>query len=468
MQKKLKEIIELYDIAHVIPSDNNQQSYLVDWKQVSMGNARVVLCPKATEELTSIVSYCDENALSMQIQGGNTGLVGGSIPNESPGNILISLTKMNKVRSINPHDFTVTVEAGMTLFEVQMLAEKYGLYFPLSLAAEGSCQIGGCVSTNAGGIHVLRYGMMRDLVLGLEVVLPDGRIWNGLSSLIKDNTGYDLKQLFIGAEGTLGIVSAVTLKLFPKPTHKEVFLLGLENIESSPALLSHLKISFDSALHAAEIFSGEGLRRVVNHIPDCHQPMEQEYPWYLLVELGAPHADLLREDYVQKTLCECLEKKLCVDAIFASSFAQQKLLWKLRENLTEAEKATGPSVKHDISVAIHDIPVTVIDLCQQAEDLIPGIRPNIFGHIGDGNLHLNFIAPEGMQKAAFIGQEKTLNSLVYDYVCNIGGSISAEHGIGRSKKEAFLKMKSSVEVELQKRLKKSFDPKGLIGRGVLF
>lgn len=435
-----------------------------DWTGKNTGNPLLVLQPDTSQKVSFILETCHFKNIRVQIQGGNTGLVGGSVPDDTGTQVLINMNKLNSVREINPFCGTITVDAGQTVIEVQKLAEENNLYFPLSLASEGSCQIGGAVATNAGGIHVVRYGMMRDLVLGLEVVLPDGRIWGGLSSLLKDNTGYDLKQMFIGSEGSLGVITAVTLKLFPINAHKEVFLLALPSIDVAPNMLCDLKNAFGSSLQACEIFSGEGLERVLECFPDCKKPMTENHPWFLLVELGVVNEALLPREYVEKSIYDFIEQEKCVDAIFASSYRQQKDIWALRENLTEAEKETGPSIKHDISVDVFDIPKTIKELSTKVNEIQPGIRANIFGHIGDGNLHFNFISPVGMSKAEFSKISPSISNFVYEFVCSIGGSISAEHGIGKAKKEAFIRMKTPLEIELQKSLKKAVDPNNLVGR----
>jgi FAD/FMN-containing dehydrogenase len=378
--------------------------------------------------------------------------------------VLISLSRLNKIRVIDPANNTVTVEAGCVLQTLQDAAFEAGRLFPLSLAAEGSCQIGGNLSTNAGGVQVLRYGNTRELTLGLEVVLPSGEVWNGLRGLRKDNTGYDLKQLFIGAEGTLGIITAAVMKLFPLPQATVTAWLAIESPQAAVRLLGDLQSAFGATLTACELVSDVSLGMVLKHLPGAHLPVSHS-PWHLLVELsGAGEEGALRaalEGFLERSL----ESGAIGDAVLAHSSEQAKRLWALRENISEAQKIEGPSIKHDISVPISRIGEFVETADAALKQAFPGIRIVTFGHVGDGNLHYNQSKSETGENAAFLAVQPQVNQIVHDIVHRLGGSISAEHGIGQLKREELLRYKSPLEMEMMRAVKRSFDPQGLMNPG---
>jgi D-lactate dehydrogenase (cytochrome) len=366
---------------------------------------------------------------------------------------------MNRIRSVDPVDNTLVVEAGCTLAVAQAAAADVDRLLPLSLAAEGTSQVGGNISTNAGGIHVLRYGNARESVLGLEVVTPDGEIWSGLRALRKDNTGYDLKHLFVGAEGTLGIITAAVLELYPRPRQVETLLMGTTDPGRILALLSLAKDTSGDNVLAFEMFSRFALELVTRHLPGASDPLAAPSPWYVLVDLT------VSRDTVEAFLAAAFEKDLITDAVLAGSAAQAKALWRLRESISEAQKHEGGSIKHDISVPVSRIPAFVAEALAAAERLIPGIRPVPFGHVGDGNLHLNFTQPAGADKEAYLARWEELNRAIHDIVVAHHGSISAEHGIGVLKREEARRTKSPVELDLLRRIKQALDPKGIMNPG---
>ena len=435
--------------------------HLVEWRNRYRGQTPLLLRPSSAAEVAAVVGICAEAEVGIVPQGGNTGLMGGQIP--SAGEVLLSLARMNRVRNIDPVDFTMTVEAGCTLAAAQQAAATAGRLFPLSLAAEGTCQIGGNLSTNAGGIHVLRYGNARELVLGLEVVTPDGTLWNGLRALRKDNTGYDLKHLFLGAEGTLGVITAAVVKLFPPHRHVQTTLAAVASPGHAVELLSHLRGASDEGVLAFELISRFGLEIVTRHIPGASDPLSAPSPWYVLFDLTLPRPG------AEAIIASALETGLVTDAVLAGSPAQAAALWKLRESLSEAQKPEGASIKHDVSVPVSRIPALVDHVIEAVESLVPGIRPCPFGHVGDGNLHFNLSQPVGMDKTAFLALEDRVHQTVHDIVAALGGSISAEHGIGVAKRQEIRRYKSPVEIALMRRIKEALDPRGIMnpGKGVV-
>jgi len=437
--------------------------HLTEWRNRFVGKTPLLLKPARTDEVAAIVRLCAEEEVGIVAQGGNTGLVGGQIPRADACDLLVSMSRMNKIRRVDAVDNTMVVEAGCTLAVAQDAAADVDRLLPLSLAAEGTSQVGGNLSTNAGGIHVLRYGNARDAVLGLEVVTPDGAVWNGLRALRKDNTGYDLKHLFIGAEGTLGIITAAVLKLHPRPRQIQTMMASTSDPDKVLALLALARDLTGDGVYAFEMFSRFALELVVRHIPGTVDPLATPAPWYVLTDLTVP-----REN-AEAYLAAAFERKLIEDAVLASSTTQAKALWKLRESISESQKHEGGSIKHDISVPVSRIPVFVREALTAAERLIPGIRPVPFGHVGDGNLHFNFTQPLGMDKEAYLDEWQALNRVVHDIVVAHGGSISAEHGIGVLKRDEARRYKSEVELDLQRRIKQALDPKGIMnpGKGVV-
>ncbi|WP_417319349.1 FAD-binding oxidoreductase [Emcibacter sp.] len=440
--------------------------HLVEWRDLYKGRTPLLLLPDSTDKVAQLVRYCHDNGLPLVPQGGNTGLVGGGIPDESGNEVLISLKRLNKVRLRDPLNQTITVEAGVILNELQAIAEEMDLYFPLSLASEGSCQIGGNISSNAGGVGVLKYGNTRDLVLGLEVVLPDGQIWDGLTGLRKDNTGYDLKQLFIGAEGTLGIITAATLKLYPRPLNRQTALLAIPSPQAAIELLTLARKMSGDLVTAFEIIPRIGLDFLIKHM-DATDPMKAAYDWYILMEcsssLDRNHLDM--ESLFQQILETAMEQELVPDGVIASNEQQRDSLWSLRENLSEVQKFEGGSIKHDIAVPVSKIPQFLDRACTAVQKAIPGIRPVPFGHIGDGNIHFNLTQPEGADKAAYLARWEEINKIVHDIVQELGGSISAEHGIGRLKVEELTRYKSPLALDLMRKLKRTLDPANIMNPG---
>ena len=438
--------------------------YLGDWRGRYRGAARCVVRPANTAEVAAIVRACDEANVPMLPQGGNTSHCGASIPDKSGDTVLISLSRMNKIRAVDAANNTITVEAGCLLQNLQDAALAVDRLFPLSLAAEGSCQIGGNLSTNAGGVQVLRYGNTRELALGLEVVLPNGEVWNGLRGLRKDNTGYDLKHLFIGAEGTLGIITAAVMKLFPLPQATATAWLAIDSPQVAVNLLNDLQGQFGATLTACELVSDVSLGMVLKHIPGAQPPLAQT-PWYLLIELSGAGEEAALREALAAFLESALENGMLADAVLAQSVDQAKRLWNLRESISEAQKIEGFSIKHDISVPVSRIP-EFLDLAGDAlQRAWPGIRIVAFGHVGDGNLHYNQSKPEAAENTAFIAAQAQVNERVHDIVHQLGGSISAEHGIGQLKREEILRYKSPLEMQMMRTIKQAFDPKGLMNPG---
>jgi FAD/FMN-containing dehydrogenase len=437
--------------------------HLTEWRNRFVGKTPLLLQPATTAEVAAIVRVCAEAEVGIVAQGGNTGLVGGQIPRPEGCDLLLSMSRMNKIRSVDAVDNTMVVEAGCTLGVAQGAAANVDRLLPLSLAAEGTSQVGGNLSTNAGGIHVLRYGNARDAVLGLEVVTAGGEIWNGLRALRKDNTGYDLKQLFVGAEGTLGIITAAVLKLFPRPRQVETVLASTSDPDKVLALLALARDLTGDAVFAFEMISRFSLELVLRHIPGTSDPLAAPAPWYVLTDLT------VAREVAEAFLAAAVERGLIEDAVLAGSSAQAKALWKLRESISESQKHEGGSIKHDISVPVSRIPAFLREALAAAENLIPGIRPVPFGHVGDGNLHFNFTQPVAMDKDAFLEQWEALNRVVHDIVVAHGGSISAEHGIGVLKREEGRRYKSAVELDLLRRIKQALDPKGIMnpGKGIV-
>jgi len=435
--------------------------YLEEWRSRMRGKTTLLLKPATTEQVSAILTICHETGTPVVPQGGNTGLVGAQIPLH--GEVLLSLKRMNRIRATDAPGMTLTAEAGVTLKQAQDAAAAERLLFPLSLGSEGSCTIGGNISTNAGGNHVLRYGMMRALVLGLEVVLADGRVLPMLKSLHKDNTGYDLKQLFIGAEGTLGIVTAASLRLFPHPAQMVTALTAVPSPEAALALLGHMQARTGGLLSSFELVSRPTLEMVLRHIPGTRDPLGASSPWYVLMEVsGGAGASL--EALTQSALEDAAAEEFLTDAVVAQNQAQARSFWHMRETISEAEKREGVSIKHDISVPVASIPAFIAEATAAVVGKFSGARPICFGHMGDGNLHFNFSAPVG-QDATFSAQWDEMQLTVHDIVKTYSGSISAEHGIGQMKRDLLPRYKSSEELDAMRALKHAFDPKNILNPG---
>ena len=460
----IETLADIVGAQNVITDAQTMHPYLGDWRGRYRGAARCVVRPGSTAEVAAVVRACSAAGVAMLPQGGNTSHCGASIPDKSGKTVLISLSRLNKIRAVDAANNTITVEAGCVLQNLQEAALAVDRLFPLSLAAEGSCQIGGNLSTNAGGVQVLRYGNARELVLGLEVVLPDGEVWNGLRGLRKDNTGYDLKQLFIGAEGTLGIITAAVVKLFPLPRSTATAWLAIASPQAAIGLLNGLQAAFGAMLTACELVSDISLGMVLKHIPGAQAPLEKS-PWYLLVELSGSGEEAALRDALATFLEPALENGEISDAVLAQSVDQAKRLWNLRESISEAQKIEGFSIKHDISVPVSRIPEFLERAGAALQHAWPGIRIVAFGHVGDGNLHYNQSKPEAGENAAFIAAQPQVNEMVHDIVHQLGGSISAEHGIGQLKREEILRYKSPLEMQMMRTIKQAFDPRGLMNPG---
>jgi FAD/FMN-containing dehydrogenase len=450
-----------------IDDEAGKIAYLNDVRDLYHGASPLILRPASTDEVAAIVNLCREAGIGIVPQGGNTGLVGGSVPSESGGEVVLSLSRMKRIRDLDAINYTMTVEAGCVLAEVQAAAREAGRLFPLSLAAEGSCQIGGNLSTNAGGTAVLRYGNARELVLGLEVVLANGDVWNGLRRLRKDNTGYDLKQLFLGAEGSLGIVTAAVLKLFPLPADSATAMVAMPSVASAPMLLAALREASGDAVSTFEYMHRACLDVLAAHT-DLGDPFEDVYEHYALVELTSSRADAGLGPLMEHALGQAFEEGIAIDAVIASSGAQAERLWRMRETLPEAQKNLGVGIKHDVSVPVSKVPEFILRATRYCEDTIEGARVVAFGHIGDGNVHFNLMQPVDADPGAFLARGDEITNRIHDIAAELDGSFSAEHGIGVLKKHALERYKSPVELELMRTLKRSLDPDHIMhpGKGV--
>ena len=439
--------------------------YLVDERERYRGAAPAVVRPSTVEEVARVVALCAAEKIPIVPQGGNTGLCGAATPDASGRELVLSLTRLNRVREVDPLNYTITVEAGVILADVQKAAAEADRLFPLSLGGEGTARIGGNLSTNAGGTGVLRYGNARDLALGLEVVLPDGRVWDGLSALRKDNTGYDLKHLFIGAEGTLGIITAAVLKLFPRPQALETALVAIDDPAASVELLARARAATGDRVTAFELILRLPFELVLAEISGTRDPFDDRHPCYVLFELssGAARDDV--RGLMESVLAEAMQDGLVRDAVIAESGAQAADFWKIRETIPEAQKLDGASIKHDISVPVSRIPAFMAEAALEAEAAVDGVRVCAFGHVGDGNLHYNMNQPVGADPEAFLEREGRLNAIVHDAASRHGGSISAEHGIGQLKREALLHYKPDVAIDLMRRIKQALDPDNLMNPG---
>ena len=439
--------------------------YLTDWRKRYAGAALAVVRPASTAETAAIVRACAGSRTPMVPQGGNTGLVGGGTPDASGSAVVISMQRMNRVRSIDVANDTITVEAGCVLQRVQEAASEHGRLFPLSLAAEGSATIGGNLATNAGGVQVLRYGNARDLTLGLEVVLASGEVWDGLRGLRKDNTGYDLKHLFIGAEGTLGVITAATLKLYPLPAARMTALAALPSLEAATRLLERARAAAGAALTAFEVMGRITLQHAVEMLPALRMPLPLAQPWYALLELSDTESEQHAAAVFERVLAEALDAGDIVDAAVASSIAEARALWALREGIPEAHAKRGGNVKHDISLPVSCIAEFVESTNAALRRRFAWIEPIVFGHLGDGNLHYNMGTAAGTPIEVAFEHEQRINEVVNDAVHARGGSISAEHGLGQLKREAITRYKSALELELMRRIKGALDPLALMNPG---
>jgi len=464
----LQRLRDIAGAQHVLTDAFDIAPYCTDWRGRYSGQPTCVVKPANTDEVAAVVAACAAAGIAVVPQGGNTGLCGGATPcgaaSVPQGEVVVSLARLNRVRAIDTDNNTMTVEAGCTLAAVQSAAAAANRLFPLSLAAEGTATIGGNLSTNAGGVQVLRYGNARELCLGLEVVLPDGRIWNGLRGLRKDNTGYDMKHLFIGAEGTLGLITAAVLKLFSRPRAVATAWVAIPSPQAAVALLTRLREKIGGRVTAFELIGRPALNLVLQHIPGSRNPLAENSPWQVLIELS----DTMESDLsapLEEALCAAVAAGEAGDAALARNTTQAQALWALRENIAEAQKIEGFSIKHDISLPVSRIPEFIARCDAALTARFPGVRIVCFGHLGDGNLHYNQSKPIGQENSAFIAQSAAVNRVVHDLVHELDGSISAEHGLGQLKREEILRYKSPIEMDMMRDIKRALDPHGLMNPG---
>lgn len=466
---RLHELAQLLGPQHVL-TGADAEPHLVDWRGRYSGRALAVLKPGSVEELAAVVKWCAANGVPMVPQGGNTGLCGGATPDDSAQAVVVLTSRLNRIRQIDTDNDTMVVEAGCILQAVQQAARDAGRLFPLSLAAEGSCTVGGNLATNAGGTQVLRYGNARDLALGLEVVTPQGEIWNGLRGLRKDNTGYDLRNLYIGSEGTLGFITAASLKLYPLPVAQCTALLALESVEAAVAVLAAARQGFGAMLTGFELIAANCLEGVTRCFPEQRLPFEgasAQLPWFALLELSDSESEEHARARFEQVLGDCIGQGLVKDAVIAENVAQSRALWHLRESIPLAEKAFGKSVKHDISIPASRMADFVRTTNAALQARFPGVEHVIFGHLGDGNLHYNVARGTAYTEDALLALQSEIHGLVHDRVHAYEGSISAEHGVGQLKRGYLPKYKDPVELALMRRIKAALDPEGLMNPGKL-
>ena len=439
--------------------------YLVDFRALYRGATSLVVCPGSTADVAVVLEICDELGVGVVPHGGNTSYCGGATPSEAGNEIVLSLRRMSRIRELDADDYSMTVEAGCVLADVRAAAEAADRYFPLSLGSEGSCQIGGNLSTNAGGLNALRYGVARELVLGLEVVLAGGRVIDGLKSLRKDNTGYDLRHLFMGAEGTLGVITAASLKLFPRPRTVETAFVAVPDPAAAVALLSRLRAATGDAVTSFELLPRIAVEFTVRHIPAVSDPLDRPYEWYVLCELSTAREDATLRGLLESALGRAIDDGVAQDAALAHSLSQRDALWKLRESVPEAQRAEGASIKHDVSVPITALPEFMAEATAAVLAIVPTGRMVTYGHVGDGNLHFNVSQPLGGDPDAFLSHAHAIQSAVYALVQRFRGSISAEHGIGRLKRADLAQFKGHVDLEVMRAIKAALDPRGIMNPG---
>ncbi|MBI0167439.1 FAD-binding oxidoreductase [Bartonella sp. M0280] len=464
-EKLIERFIEIVGVNHALVDQDVISSYLVEQRGLYHGRTPLVLRPSSPKEVSEIMKLASETGTPIVPQGGNTGLVGAQQPDESANEIIVSMERLNRIRSIDVEGNLALVEAGVVLHTLQEKVDEKGRFFPLSLGSEGSCQIGGNLSSNAGGTDVLAYGNTRELCLGLEVVLPDGRILDDLRYVKKDNSGYDLKDLFIGAEGTLGIITAAVMKLFPKPQGKAVAYAGMKSPEKALELLLLAQKKAGSMLTGFELMAKVGMEMSLRYVKGARAPLEHESEWYVLLDLSSSHSDGEANNTMEDILADALQQGIIEDASIARSVGQQKEFWRLREDMSPAQKLEGGSIKHDISVPIASIPDFISEAAKIIETISPGARIVCFGHMGDGNLHYNVSQPVGADKQAYLSLWGEMNHRVHTLVMSYNGSFSAEHGIGQLKRKELVAFKSPVALSLMRSIKQLFDPKNIMNPG---
>jgi FAD/FMN-containing dehydrogenase len=464
-QEILRQLRELAGPGGYLDEPADIEPYETDFRKLYKGSTPLVLRPDSTEAVSRIMKLCFETGTPVVPVGGNTGYCGGATPDESGNQIVLSLARLNKIRSLDPLNYTMTVDAGCTLTQVQEAAGQAHRLFPLRMGSEGSCQLGGNLSTNAGGTAVLRYGNTRDLVLGIEAVLPDGSIVENLKSLRKDNTGYDWKNLFIGAEGTLGIITAAVLKLYPMPRSYGTALVALRDLDASVELLSLLRQRSGDSVTTFELIPRLALELTTRHIEGVKDPLDKAYDWYVFMELSCATEEAQTGTLLEALLGEAFEQEIVLDAALASSGAQRGAMWRMRESIPESQSHEGPSIKHDVSVQVSKMPAFIEDATSLVKKMIPGCRVVSYGHLGDGNVHFNLSPAEGDRDPVFLEHAKPVNHAVHELIASYGGSISAEHGIGRLKREELAVYKSESEIRLMKTIKIALDPSGIMNPG---
>ncbi len=450
--------------ANAIMEPALQARYLTEWRDRYTGRTPVVLRPGSKEEVSRVLALLDAARVGVVPQAGNTGLVGGQIPSNSGAEVVLSVERLAKIRGIDPAGTSIVAEAGVTLAAVQEAARGVRRLFPMSLASEGSARVGGLLATNAGGTQVLAYGSARSLAFGLEVVLADGRIWNGLRTLKKDNTGYDLRDLVIGSEGTLGVITAAALKLFPEPRERAVAFVSVASLDTMLTLFRLVEARAGLALTAFELLPGRGLSFVLKHMPGTRAPVVEGAPWYALIEISEGFEGRAR-GMLEEALHDASERSIVAHAVVANSLRQAEDLWRVREAMSEAQKYEGGSIKHDVSVPVPLIPAFITRANEAVEKLCPGARPVPFGHFGDGNVHYNVSQPTGMDKAQYLALWEEMQAVVHGIVHDMGGSISAEHGIGQMKRDELARVKGAVELDMMRAIKHALDPNGILNPG---
>lgn len=458
----IASFIDIVGPGNALTGPAETTPYLVDSRGLYHGTTPLVLKPGCVDEVSRILRLATETRTAIVPQGGNTGHVAGGIPREGKSDVVLSLERLTRIRDIDPVGNVIVAEAGCILADIQMAADKVDRLFPLSLGSEGSARIGGNLSTNAGGTAVLAYGTMRQLCLGLEVVLPTGEVWDGLRRLKKDNTGYDLRDLFIGAEGTLGVITGAVLKLFPKPRGHQVAFAGLRSVEDALALFDRASSLCGTALTGFELMPRLGVEFTTRHIPGVRDPMETAHPWYVLIDISTSDSAESAERMVQMLLETGFADGLIENAVIAQSETQRTALWHMRESMSAAQKPEGGSIKHDVSVPVSSIPAFMAEADAAALKAMPGARICAFGHMGDGNIHYNISQPIGADKRAFLDRWREMNAIVHAIVLKYNGSISAEHGIGQLKRDELAAIRSSIEIDLMRRIKRAFDPAGIM------
>lgn len=461
----LSELARLLGADGLLTERDDLEPYLTDQRRLYRGRALAVALPRSTAAVSELLAFCNRHRIGVVPQGGNTSYCGGATPGDSGREIVIALSRLNRIRRLDPLDYSLVAEAGCILADVQRAADEAQRFFPLSLGSEGSCRIGGNLATNAGGVHVIRYGMMRDLVLGLEVALADGRVLSSLGTLRKDNTGYDLKSLFLGAEGTLGVITAASLKLFPKLRSVATAFAAVPDAGAATALLARLRERAGEQVSSFELIPRIAVELTTRHIPGVRDPLDAPYPWYALCELTSARAEDPLPELLEECLAGALEEKLVLDAAVARNERDRAAFWKLRETIPEAQRLDGASLKHDISVPVAAVPAFIEQASRWVAAHVPDGRLVAYGHAGDGNLHFNINQAPGADRAGFLAREQPVKRAIHDLVRDFSGSFSAEHGIGRLKVGELERYASAVELDLMRLIKRALDPNGILNPG---